>query len=351
MDPIRLESQPVWNGPETTTFGIFGTSPESPDGKRICYTRFLRTPAPNDKAPVSGQLWICDHNLANHRKLTDFRIKPIHNASRASWIDNDRIAYSAGSEIQIIDIDSSPHLSGPWCGDLGHSALGPRLLFWSLNKDGQDAVFVLDANTETVDQLTSTAQIRACTEAATGSRIGSFSIKHLQYNPDGSRIGFRLHGPATDMLTMRPDGSELCVYPAQKPVHQLWFNNDTIMGVWKRAAPAGKDSHYFRWNLRGEMVEPLAGPISHGAASPDRKWYAGETCEYFASPIEMAIYRRGEERPRALCFSHSFASLTWGRRFHVNPAFGRNGKRLYFWQAVADDKVEARYVDLTPILA
>tara|TARA_Y100000031_G_C7897664_1_gene238064 strand:+ start:368 stop:532 length:165 start_codon:yes stop_codon:yes gene_type:complete len=31
------ETISVYDGPETTSFGIFGTSPESPDGKRLYF--------------------------------------------------------------------------------------------------------------------------------------------------------------------------------------------------------------------------------------------------------------------------------------------------------------------------
>jgi hypothetical protein len=348
-DPTRIVSRPICDSPDTTTFGIFDTSPESPDGTRICYTRFLKTPDEKNRLPIPGELWVCNRDLSNHRKVTEFEIKPVHNASRASWVDNDRIAFSSKSSICIIDADSGELILGLYEGDLGHHICEHRLLFWSINKDDHDAVYELDIDTGKLRTVVSTEEIQKCFEASIGT-LDPFSVKHLQHNPDGTRIGFRLHGPTTEMLTMRSDGSELAVYPTQKPVHQLWFDNDTVMGVWKRTAPKGHDSHYFRWTLEGKVIEELAGPISHGAASPDRMLYAGETCAYFKSPIRMAVYRRGGTQPAAICFDHGFDDITWNRRFHVNPAFSRDGNRLYYWQAVSENKVEARFADLSPLM-
>ena len=65
----------------------------------------------------------------------------------------------------------------------------------------------------------------------------------------------------------------------------------------------------------------------------------------------MGIYRRGESEPVATCFDHAYGDITWGRRYHENPAFSRDSRRLYFWEAVSEQKVEARYADLSPLLA
>ena len=348
-DPLHLESHPVVGCPDTTTFGIFGTSPESPDGKRICYTKFLHTPQAKQKAPIPGELWVCNRDLTHHRMLTPFEIKPVHNASRASWIENDRIAFSEHDQITVIDTNTGERIFDPIQGDLGHSARSDRLLFWSGNRNENGAVEEQDLETGICRTLVTATQIRACVESFTRESIPPFSVKHLQYNLDGSRIGFRLHGPRTDMLTMNGAGDDLQVYPAQKPVHQLWYDNDTVMGVWKRTESEGQDSHYFRWNFEGEVLESLAGRISHGAASADRAWYAGESCEYFSSPIRMSLYSHGETSPTGVCFDHSHEHITSNLRYHVNPAFSRDGRRLYFSQAVSNQKVEARFSDLSSL--
>ena len=92
---------PVYEGKETTTFGIFGTSPESPDGKRICYVRYLSVPDDDKwkKLGIQSELWICDHNLSNHNKLAELLVKPLHNGAQAFWIDNQRICYSSRRDI------------------------------------------------------------------------------------------------------------------------------------------------------------------------------------------------------------------------------------------------------------
>ena len=347
---IRLESRPISSTKETTAFGIFGVSPESPDGSRICYTRFLATPSAKTKDPVPAELWVCHHDLSNHTKVADLSIKPIHNAARAAWVDNTRLSFTTHRITRVLDVENGSDIVEPVEGDTGHEGHGACILYWTVDGENPSSVAELDADSGISRTIVTTEQICDVYRRDTGRDLEPFSVKHLQYSTDGQLICFRLHGPTTEMLSMRPDGSQLHVYPTQKPVHQLWFDNDTIMGAWKRSPPEGKRSHFFRWSLDGEVIEELAGSISHGAASPDRMWYAGETCEYFDSPIRMALYRRGETAPAAVCFDHDFADITWERRYHVNPAFSRDGTRLYFWQAVSDSKVEARFVDLHGLL-
>ena len=222
---------------------------------------------------------MCDIDLSNHGKLCDLDVKPVHNASRACWVDDKRITYYAGRSIHVVDVDSGEQLISPVAGDAAHATHIDRLPYWA---EGAEAAGVraLDVSSGSTELITACDDIRSCLEPAIGP-LGDFSVKHLQFSPDGNHIGFRSHGERTDMLTMRSDGSDLHLYPAPKPIHQLWYDNDCIVGVWIRGAPEGKDRHYFRWSLEAELLETLAGPISHGAASTDRQWHAGETCAYF----------------------------------------------------------------------
>ena len=45
--------------------------------------------------------------------------------------------------------------------------------------------------------------------------------------------------------------------------------------------------------------------------------------------------------------SHSFKNVTWDMRAHVNPAFSRDGKRLYYNRATSDAMNEVWYADLS----
>ncbi|MDP6039436.1 MAG: hypothetical protein QGG64_12865 [Candidatus Latescibacteria bacterium] len=342
------ETIPVYDGPGTTTFGIFGTSPESPDGKRICYVRYLSVPDDEKwkKLGIESELWVCDHNLSQHNKLADLVVKPLHNGAHAFWIDDRRIAYSTRRNIYVVDADSGTQLLGPIQGEVGHDAHDGKLLFWE-SGDNVHGAYELDVDTGKMHLVISEDAVRQCVEDGLKMEIGDFSGKHLAYSTGGSRIGLRLGGIVDDMVTLSRDCSQVRLYPRPKPVHQLWYDDDTIMGVWGRNAPEGTGRHYYRWTIDGEPLEELAGPMSHADASPDRQWFAGEACPYYQKPIEMALYRRGENVRTATFFKHSFDYVTWGLRFHVNPAFSRDGKRLYFSEAVAEDKVEARFADLT----
>ena len=76
---------------QSSTFGFFGTSPESPDGTKIAYARYSRQPK-DGRDRVPGELWICDRNdPGNQRKLTDIGGVPPHNGVELCWISDDAI--------------------------------------------------------------------------------------------------------------------------------------------------------------------------------------------------------------------------------------------------------------------
>lgn len=61
---------------------------------------------------------------------------------------------------------------------------------------------------------------------------------------------------------IRSDGSEVVVFLRPKPLHQLWYHDDTYMGVWRGPeVPPDHDFHYHRWDVRGRVLENLAGEV------------------------------------------------------------------------------------------
>jgi hypothetical protein len=52
------------------------------------------------------------------------------------------------------------------------------------------------------------------------------------------------------------------VFLRPKPFHQLWYHDDTYMGVWRGPeVPPDHDFHYHRWDVRGRVLENLAGEV------------------------------------------------------------------------------------------
>ena len=85
-----------------TSFGYYNTTPESPDGSKIAYTKFLSSPK-NDRAEqVPAQIWVCNTALSDHKKVADINAMAVHNGARIQWLNNRSFAYEDDS-IRIID--------------------------------------------------------------------------------------------------------------------------------------------------------------------------------------------------------------------------------------------------------
>ena len=353
-----LQIVDVYDGPESSGFGIYGTSPESPDGKRLCYVIY--------DSEEGGRLRICGSDLTDHRDLVKFHRErtPYHNGAHAFWVDNDRLAYRSDAHLYVLDANTGERLYGPFYlpDTTTHVSRDNKIIFFGfVGKDR--ALWELDCDTGQIRQITTLARV-VSQEIAAGTEI-SDEMHHIQPNPSNTRVFFRhanKHETPISSILVK-DGGLFVPFPRKKPMHFLWYDDDTIMGVnwnfptWVHQPmdvdafkEASKNHYYQRWHINGGVIETLAGPITHGAGSPDRQWYAGETADYGESPIELALYRKGQVEPTAVIFAHEFAELTWKKRVHVNPSFSRDGRRLYFWRAVSDDRFKAGFVDLSELI-
>lgn len=149
---------------------------------------------------------------------------------------------------------------------------------------------------------------------------------------------------------------EYKVFSGVKPMHFQWFDNTSFFGYMEKGG-IGIDlekhivHEMYRWNLEGDVIEHLSGHGCHGAASPDGRYFAGESW-YFSDRISLNVYQRGESSPLMEIFSHSFSHLTWrnGGRHHVNPSFSRDGMRLYYNKAVNENTSQAFAYDLEELV-
>ena len=343
---------PIYDGPESTALSIYGTSPESPDGQRICYVRYRELSGRDWQSRADAELWVCDRDLTNHRKLFAVNVHN-HNGANAMWIDNARVAFESASGIHVLNVDTGEVVRGPIAGHIGNDAHDHKMLFAPGGGAGTNSavsergIYELDCDTGKIRQIISSAKIAEFLTEKLGEeytpRIG---LAHLQFSPDGRRISFRLG--RRRVATVRSDGTGLTIFPGEKPMHFLWYDSNTFMGADFGVRDGKPNNHeYRRWTPDGRFTETLAGPITHGAASPDRQWYAGESTSYDGKPIRLVLYRRGRTQPMATLMEHSFDYVTWQLRAHVNPSFSRDGKRVYFLQAVSNEKFRAVYVDMS----
>jgi len=367
---VKLKETRVGPDGQYSSIGIYNECPESPDGKRILYVIFDKAPS-NDQPLAPFSLWVCDSNLQNH-KLVQKSENPTdnHNAAFQQWVDNDSVAYCSsyiaklpdGSyhkrEIRVFNVDTGKVEFGPYTdGFLGDSTAKGKIL---MNVDGDQSnlgprgVYELD---------TKTGNVRCVCKARDfgwyAENLDWYGMKknckrwdptHARFSPEGTRISFMFNAGGSQYLffTCNADGSNLKYWGADKPLHELWFDENTICGADEITDDNNPDNLSFRrWDLNKRVIETLAGQVNHTAFSPDRQWFAGESF-YRSNPVELYIYKRGQTIATATVFQ-SDAQIVWQKVGHVNPSFSRDGSRLYYNRPVGDLK-QAYFCDISSLV-
>ena len=349
QNAARFKENRVGSDGASTVFSYFNTTPESPDGKTIAYLRCIVEPTP-EKGRVPAALWVCDRDLKQHRKVADIARISVHDGAEAQWVDNDRIALFDNMKLRLIDTRSGKELLKKTlkAAEMGHESFNGRVLF-SICEDkvpGEPAIYELDCNTQEVRTVLPLKNLASLPIPAYMNKdslypLMKWQLSHLQYSPDGKKISFRIEmGPKGNNILLgfcNIDGSD--VKTIMKPLHFLWYDNESIVGHRSNEAdgkrPAEPEKRYSltRWDLDGKIVQEMMTPLgNHLAISPDRTLFVSETF-YKSNPVIVTLYSANGEAPREICRFDPF-DITWNRKFHVNPSFSRDGKRIYYSRPV-----------------
>ncbi|MDR2675065.1 MAG: hypothetical protein LBC18_09390 [Opitutaceae bacterium] len=355
---------------EFASLGIYHQTPESPDGRRLAYITF-ETPPVKEDAHQPFTLWIRDRELRGEPRALPRSglLATNHNGAVVQWIDNRAIACAAflpparRSEkprrvVQIVDATTGALLHGPFTGAfLGEGVSGGRILLGvdGPGNVGPPGVYVFDTNNGAMTRVFATAGLEPFAEGMSWPAFrkdpGRWVPTHPHFSPSGKRIGACLAagGGVVLFFVCNPDGSDLRYWGMDEPLHQLWFDDDTISGSDELVNDGEPDNLAIRrWTLDRRLVETLGGEANHPALSPDRRWCAGETF-YAGSPIVLHIYRRGRTVPAAIVPLEN-PKVIWRDNGHANPSFSRDGRRLYFHTATQDNLKQACFVDLSPLV-
>ncbi len=103
-----------------------------------------------------------------------------------------------------------------------------------------------------------------------------------------------------------------------KPVHQLWFDDDTYMATrqyYDGSKIEMETSRIQRFTPNGECIETLGGIGNHIDGSPDRSYFVGDRA-YPGYPADIFLYRRGETTPIATFGGQNFQNCTWKLQIH-----------------------------------
>lgn len=352
---IFVEAVPVLVGPESgnSTFTFYNTSPESPDGKSIAYVKIL-TEQTSEFQSLAGELWVCDGNLLNHKKVTTLDNFIAHNGIEFQWIDNTKLIFFDDGLIKGFNLQGQPLFTPFEAFSIGRSPYNGKFLFSKISDTTSlYTIMEYDVILNTTRIIADASNVTAISNTFPASQprpLNDWRIRHLNYSPDGSKIAFRLDIGAntnTDRhtVTMKLNGQDIKYFGPQ-PMHFDWFDNNSIMGhddIVNDANPNDKSTR--RWTLTGEFIETLAGPGNHLSANAERSVFATESW-YNTNPVVLRAYKKGQ----TTAFWQETVSMdnytVWDLGNHINPAFSRDGKRIYFLKNTGPGKSQAYMVVL-----
>lgn len=344
--PPLLVTHQVGADGASTIFSLFNTCPESPDGHTIVYVRCIKEPSGRDNF-TPAELWVCDRDLQQHRKVTDIAGTAAHNGVEAQWVDNNRVAFFDNGMVRLVDIRSGKDLLEKQiqADGLGHQPHQDKILYNIYTDDGrgETGTYELDCNTQHIRLV---LRVKDCAKIPLPGYLQQKDIDslqhwrtlHSQYSPDGKRIAFRLDVGSTEKAQLlgicNVDGSGLKIM--NKALHFFWYDDTSIVGHLqvdkngKRPEAPEKRFTLTRWDLNGNILqERMTPPGNHLAMSPDKQHFVSETF-YQTKPVVVQWYTIGHPEATVTIAEFDPYDITWKRRFHVNPAFSRDGKRVYY---------------------
>jgi len=342
--------QCISEGNYSTLIGMNGGNPESPDGTRLVY---VRKPSLDE---ALSELWICNTDLTNHRKLYDASCGN-HNSLSATFIDNDRVVFRSRENgtnlIYIMDANSGEKL---YCidGKEGHRAEQHKFPFSTFDTD-DDGTFWLDCDTGEIKKLFSAAEmVAAITEQGYQPHDKTGALSHVQLNFSATKVMMRISVTCSGgaLLGCYDLRTKKFYFIPNKPVHQLWYDDDSYIAVAQKHDGTKwmmEESRINRYSITGEILEPLGGVGNHVDGNANNPLVVGDSM-YPDELLRILLYKKGDITPLAELDSQNFQFPAWKKQIHSNPSFGTNGKRVYFNRPIADDKTVAVFVDVSPYL-
>ena len=354
----------VYNGEGSSLWGMNGGQPESPDGKKLVYARKADLNRPET------EIVICDREDPENAR-TVFAVNcGNHNGPSATFVDNSRIVFrdviDSLSAFRILNIETGEVEIGPVFAKESHCAengvypfslseefLGKNPAYPELDRCG---IYLLRLSDKSIRRVADKETVyNMVTEHGCVPGPYTTSMSHVQLSPKGTKVMMRLsveNCPVFGALgCIEVETGRTWVIP-DKPVHQLWFDDDTYMATrqyYDGQKIEMETSRICRFTPDGECLEVLGGIGNHIDGSPDRQWFVGDRA-YPGYPADIFLYRRGEITPKAVFGGQNFQHCTWKLQIHPNPTFSRDGKRIYFNHPVSEERTSAMFVTMDELL-
>lgn len=337
----EVELRQISEGDAFSVLKYFHEFIESPDGRRVAYTRF--PDGPHEGQSGDAEVIVCDRDGTNHRCVGRATGVSQHRGAVPTWMDNEHLLFT-----QTGDGEGPVHVVSVSLGearvlDGGLDNYSPDLgrTYWHAFHDGQPAVWYLDLETGVKKVVVTMDQMQVFATSI-GMSLKAEGLAHTYVAPGGDSIAFRVGEQSASVIILAdPDGGNLRLF-GRKMMHWAYLDSSHFFGhddVFER------DKHMRLWDLEGNIVEELSGPGCHGTVSPDGQWIATESW-YGSEEVNVYLYRRGEIEPTAIL---ARTEPPWKTRAHVHPSFSRDGRRVYFNYNVAGGRGSQVYAcDLDP---
>ncbi|MCH5185979.1 MAG: PD40 domain-containing protein [Oscillospiraceae bacterium] len=353
----------ISEGEYSTLLGMNGGCPESPDGSRIVYAR-----KENITDSSKAELWICNSDLTDHRKVFDIECGN-HNGPSASFIDNSlvvfRSVYNGMGVFYILNVDTGETVYGPIAAKESHCAENGRYPF-SLDPKQENknpaypgittaGIYSLDVKSGAITKvLDANDMLSEIKKAGYEPNEHTLSLSHVQWNPSADKVMMRIgiNGFGGALLGCFDTKTKKTHFIPNKPVHQLWFDDDSYIAVYQYHDGTRwhmDKSRINRYTIDGEIIEPLGGIGNHVDRSPDKEWITGDSM-YPDEDVSVFLYKRGHTEPAAVIDTHRFLDTAWKLNVHTNPSFSRDGKRIYFNRPLSSEKTSAVFADISDIV-
>lgn len=363
--------EPVYNGLESTTLSIYDTSPESPDGKYICFIKYPEIAHGGHlEMPVKANVMLKNRGTGTTQMIFEVSCNN-HNGVNAIWVNDSLLAFQVNDfkNFVVYNIQSNRSVFGLIEGELGHKSFGNLLFFTVCNarllvydktrtlyQSEREGIYSLNGITGEITQVVRKEDmIQAFVAQNPDVSKNETKILHVEPNSKNDKIMFdyryrsdstkgwvSLHG----FVSANGTGVR---WIKERPMHVVWFDDNSMFGV----DTEDREHKIYRCDLYGKKIEMLGGTSTHVGASPNREWYVGESDFYKPEAdgfTRVYLYKRGEKKPVALLSEWNNAKITWTWVAHVNPSFSTDGKRVYFVRASnAEDRYEAVFIDLAKI--
>lgn len=361
---MELEIKKICEYEGSSLLGMNGGQPESPDGKLLVYAR---KPVLTESLT---EIWICDRDSFTNQKKIFTVSCGNHNGPSATFVDNDHVVFRDAidklSVFRIVNVHTGDVKYGPifakesHCAENGWYPFSISEAFLGKNTDypqiDRCGIYLLELATGQVKRVADKDTVyNMVIEHGCVPNEHTTSMSHVQLNPSATRVMMRLsvdNCPVFGALgCIDIETGQTHVIP-DKPVHQLWYDDDTYMATrqyYDGAKIEMESSRIQRFTVDGECLETLGGIGNHIDGSPDRQWFTGDRA-YPDYPADIFLYRRGQVEPVATFGGQNFQDMIWKKKVHPNPTFSRDGKRIYFNHPVSEDRTESCFVEIEDII-